>query len=94
MMIAQATPVVSSAGPSVLDWITLGLAGAGFTLAVLALCWQIASVRLTGSFVTVSVGSGRMFGVGPGVKATAFSALFMTVYNRGRIPVSVENWGY
>lgn len=74
--------------PSALDWVTLGIALAGFLLAVVSLVWQVFSWRLTGSVVRAELARGMTVGGSSGI-----DVIMLTARNIGRSSVSVTGWG-
>lgn len=88
-MFAQAPPAT---GRDALAWTTFGIAVIGFLLGAISFAWQFVNFRLTGAFVKLSVNS--LKGVDPTTFKQVDEIVSLTAYNKGRIPVSIESWGY
>lgn len=72
------------------DWITFGIAVAGFVLALVSLAWQVFSWRATGSVVKVKMAYAYPVDDAPRLDVPLYS---LTATNRGRLEVSVTGWG-
>lgn len=88
MVLAQAVQAAGSDGPSVLDWVTLVIAVAGFGLAVLSLWTQSRQFARSGSVVKVSLRGCIVADTDVPREGMSIEAA-----NTGRLGVSVTQWG-
>ncbi len=75
---------------SSVDWFARLLGLAGFAVALVSVTWQVAEYALTGSRVKVEP---VRFGIA-GTDPEPMKVVSFVVRNRGRMPTTVENWGF